>query len=178
MKSLFQHAWMQLGLAMFAGTISAQNVKVDWDRMTDFTPYKTYKWTKIPTPATPTDQIEMLIHGNVNIQLEARGLKRIEDGESDLEVGYRITLSQPKKQAVAPSATEGTWETASSWSGQSDAPAERKGTLSIDIADRKKKVLVWRGTVMADVGYSVNDSRAKISKGLSKAFTKFPPPTK
>jgi Domain of unknown function (DUF4136) len=163
---------------MCAGAIHAQNVKVDWDRMTDFTPYKTYKWTKIPTPRTPTDQIEMLIHVQVDGQLQARRLRRVEDGESDLEVGYWITLNEPKKQAAAPSAAEGAWKSGSSWSGESDARADRKGTLGIDIADRRKMLLIWRGTVMADVGYSGNDSRAKITMGLSKAFAKFPPPAK
>jgi hypothetical protein len=31
---------------------------------------------------------------------------------------------------------------------------------------------------MAEIGDNVNDARAKISTGLSKAFAKFPPPPK
>jgi hypothetical protein len=158
----------------------AQDVKVDWDRTTDFTPYKTYKWTKIPSPRTPTKEIEKLIHDSADMQLDARGLKKIEDGEADLYVGYSITLGQSKKQDAAPSASDGsTWQPGSSWSAQTSSDkAARKGTLNIDIADPKRKLLIWRGCIMTEVGDSVNDARVKISKGLSKAFAKFPPPAK
>jgi hypothetical protein len=41
-------------LIVSAVAAHAQNVKVHWDRATDFALYKTYKWTKIPTPRAPT----------------------------------------------------------------------------------------------------------------------------
>lgn len=158
----------------------AQDVKVNWDRTTDFTPFKTYKWMKIPSPRTPTPEIEMLIHSAVETQLEAKGLKKAENGEPDLYVGYSITLAQPKGQPAPPPAAESSsWQTASSWSAHYPSDkAARKGTLSVDIAEAKKNLLVWQGTVMAEVGDSVNDARWKISKGVSKAFAQYPPPAK
>jgi len=169
-----------MALTLFTGAVHAQKVKVDWDRITDFTPYKTYKWTKIPSPRTPTPEMEKLIHESTNAQLGARGMKKIDDGEPDLYVGYSITLDQPKGQDTAPPAADNSsWQAGSSWSGQmSSDKANRKGTLLIDIADAKKKLLVWRGTIMADVGYSVEDARFRVSKGLGKAFMQFPPPVK
>ena len=56
--------------------------------------------------------------------------------------------------------------------------AARKGTLNVDIAEVTKNLLVGQGTVMAEVGDSVNDARWKISKGVSKAFAQYPPPAK
>ncbi len=158
----------------------AQNVKVDWDRAADFTLYKTYKWTKIPSPRTPTPEIEKLIYSVVDAQLDAKRLKKVEDGEPDLYVGYSITLGQPKKQtAAAPVADSSSWQTGSSWSAHNPADkAARKGTLNIDIAEVKKNLLVWRGSILADVGDSMNDARVKISTGLSKAFAQYPPPAK
>jgi hypothetical protein len=158
----------------------AQKVNVDWDRTTDFSPYKTYKWEKIPTPRTPSPEMENLIHQLTDIQLGAKGLKRVETAEPDLYVGYSITLGQPKQEAVSkPSTSESAWQTGATWSGNiASNKAERKGTLRIDIADRTKNLLVWRGTVMAEVGDSVNDARVKVSQGLSKAFAQFPPPPK
>jgi hypothetical protein len=169
-----------VALTVCASAARAQKVKVDWDRATDFTPYKTYKWTKIPTPRTPTPEMEKLIHDVADMQLKARGLKRIENGEPDVYVGYSITLGNPKKEGAAPSTTESSsWQAGSSWSAQlSSDQAARKGTLNIDIADTKKNLLIWRGTVMAEVGDSVNDARVKVSRGISKAFEKFPPPAK
>ena len=87
---------------MCASAARAQKVKVDWDRAIDFTPYKTYRWTKIPTPRTPTQEMEKLIHDSADVQLNARGLKKIENGEPDVHVGYSITLGQPKKLSATP----------------------------------------------------------------------------
>jgi hypothetical protein len=169
-----------VALTLCAGAARAQKVKVDWDRATDFTPYKTYKWSKIPSPRTPTPEMEKLIHDVADMQLKARGLKKIENGEPDVYVGYSITLGQPKKEDAAPPAAESSsWQAGSSWSAQlSSDQAARKGTLNIDIADARKNLLVWRGSVMAEVGDSVNDARVKVSRGISKAFAKFPPPAK
>jgi hypothetical protein len=160
--------------------LHAQKVNVDWDRTTDFSPYKTYKWEKIPTPRTPSSEMENLIHQETEVQLEAKGLKKVEGDGPDLYVGYSITLGQPKQEAASTSSkTESAWQTGGAWSGDlASDKAERKGTLRIEIADRRKNLLVWRGTVMAEVGDSVNDARAKVSKGISKAFAKFPPPPK
>ena len=175
-----RYGFVLVALTMCVGAARAQKVKVDWDRATDFTPYKTYKWTKIPTPRTPTQEMEKLIHDSADLQLNAKGLKKIENGEPDVYVGYSITLGQPKKQGTTPSTTDSSsWQAGSSWSAQSSSDqAARKGTLNIDIADTKKNLLIWRGSIMAEVGDSVNDARVKVSKGISKAFAKFPPPAK
>jgi hypothetical protein len=169
-----------LALAMCAGTVHAQNVKVDWDRLTDFAPYKTYQWKKIPTPRTPTPEIEKLIQQAADVQLGAKGLKKIDTGEPDLYVGYSITLGQSAKQGSPSSTTDSSsWQAGSSWSAQTPSDkAARKGTLNIDMADNKRNLLIWRGSVITEVGDSVNDARVKISKGISKAFAKYPPPAK
>ena len=167
-------------LTLCAGAASAQDVKVDWDRATDFSLYKTYKWAKIPTPRTPTPAVENVIYIAADTQLQAKGLNKIETGEPDVLVGYSITLAQPKKQGATPSNTDGSsWQPGSSWSAQTSSDqAARKGTLNIDLADSKKNQLIWRGSVIAEVGDSVNDARVKIARGISKAFIKYPPPAK
>src|SRR4051812_20458674 len=102
-----------------------------------FYPIQTYRWTKIPTPRTPTQEMEKLIHDSADVQLNARGLKKIENGEPDVYVGYSITLGQPKKQSATPSTTDSSsWQAGSSWSAQSPSDqTARKGTLNIDIAE-------------------------------------------
>lgn len=169
-----------IALIVCAVAAHAQKVKVDWDRMADFGRYKTYKWMKLPSPRTPTPEIEKLIHSNVDTQLGAKGLSKVENGDPDLYVGYSVTLGQPKGQpAAAPVAESSSWQTGTSWSAHNPSDkAARKGTLDVEIAEAKKNLLVWKGSVMAEVGDSMNDARVKISKGLSKAFAEYPPPTK
>src|SRR5689334_20557663 len=126
---------LSLALIVCAVAAHAQKVKVDWDRMTDFTRYKTYKWMKIPSPRTPIPEIEQLIYSTVDAQLGAKGLKKVENGEPDLYVGYSDTLGEPKKQtAAAPVADSSSWQTGSSWSAHNPSDkAARKGTLNVDI---------------------------------------------
>jgi hypothetical protein len=177
---MHRYAVILVALTLCAGAARAQKVKVDWDRATDFAPYKTYKWKAIPTPRTPTPEMEKQIHSSADAQLQAKGLKKIENGEPDLYVGYSITLAQPKKQAPAASPSDSSsWQAGSSWSANSSSgEASRKATLNLDIADAKRNVLIWRGAVAAEVGDSVNDAKFKIRNGLSTAFAKFPPPPK
>jgi hypothetical protein len=110
--------------------------------------------------------------------LGAKGLKKVENGEPDLYVGYSVTLGQPKGQAAAaPVAESSSWQTGSSWSAHYPSDkAARNGTLDVDIAELKKNLLAWKGSVMAEVGDSMNDARVKVSKGVSKAFAHYPPP--
>jgi Domain of unknown function (DUF4136) len=171
---------LPVALIFTALAAHAQNVKVNWDRTTDFTRYKTYKWMKVPSPRTPTPEMEMLIYSTVDTQMEVKGLKKVENGEPDLYVGYSITLAQPKGQPAPPPVAENSsWQTGSSWSAHYPSDkAVRKGTLNIDIAEVKKNLLVWQCIVTAEVGDSVNDARWKISKGLGKAFAQYPPPVK
>jgi hypothetical protein len=63
---------LSLALIFSAVAAHAQDVKVNWDRTTDFTRYKTYQWMTIPSPRTPTPEIEALIYGAVDAQLEAQ----------------------------------------------------------------------------------------------------------
>src|SRR5437764_11212343 len=93
-----------LSVALIVSAVAAhayaQKVKVHWDRATDFTRYNTYKWTKIPSPRTPTPEVEQLIHSAVDTQLEAKGLKKAQNREPDLYVGYSVTIGPPKKESA------------------------------------------------------------------------------
>jgi hypothetical protein len=158
---------LPLVLIVSAVTAHAQKVKVDWDRATDFTRYSTYQWTKIPSPRTPTPEIEKVIHSEVDVQLQAKDLKKVESGEPDLFVGYSITLGQPKKQtATAPVAESSSWQTGSSWSAQDPSDkAERKGTLIVDIAEAKKTyscggVPLWPRSVTVSMTRNGKSQRA------------------
>lgn len=177
---MLRRAPILVALTLCAGAASAQDVKVDWDRAADFALYKTYKWAKIPSPRTPAPAIEKLIQDVADTHLQARGLSKIDTGEPDVLVGYSVTLAQPKKQGSAPPSTDSSsWQPASSWSAQTSSDqAARKGTLKIDLADAKKNQLIWRGSVQAEVGDSVNDARVKVARGIGKAFVKYPPPAK
>ena len=42
-------AFVLMGMILLAGTASAQQVKTDYDRSTDFAQYKTYSWENVHT---------------------------------------------------------------------------------------------------------------------------------
>ena len=50
-----------------------------------------------------------------------------------------------------------------------------KGALIVDLYDRQRKKLVWRG-IISGAFESRQEANYRIDKGLSKLFTYYPPP--
>ena len=50
-----------------------------------------------------------------------------------------------------------------------------KGALIVDLYDRQRKKLVWRG-IVSGAFESRQEVNYRINKGLSKLFTYYPPP--
>src|SRR5215204_6161211 len=76
-----------LCLLFLAGAAAgrAQDVSVDFDRGSDFSKFKTYSWAEGVPAKNPL--IDQQIRSNIEGQLAARGLRRVEEG-SDIRVLY------------------------------------------------------------------------------------------
>jgi hypothetical protein len=163
-------------LTLVSVSAYAQKVTYDWDKDVDFSPYRTYKWVEVPSGRAPAQTTHDRIRTNVDLQLQAKSLKKTEDAHADLYVSYQvITDANGKITSFNP---DGQWQPGPGMSGGESKPQVGnmvKGNLIIDLYDQKMKKLVWRGAVSGDL-----DSRQTviytINKGLSKLFRYFPPP--
>ena len=78
-------------MLLFAGKLSAQQVKTDYDRGANFAQYKTYSWEQVKTKdALDVDRIKAA----VNAALAAKGWTQADSGGDVCIVAIEITQNQ------------------------------------------------------------------------------------
>src|SRR6476660_8844943 len=74
-----------------------QKVKYNFLQGTDFSKYKTYRWVKLEEIEYPTDDVDQKIRHSIDAILNARGLKRVDEGDADLIAIYQATRSRERE---------------------------------------------------------------------------------
>jgi hypothetical protein len=155
---------------------------------TDFTKYKTYKWIRIEG-AKPLDSItDSMLRQSIEAQLAKKGLTKIEDDNADLYIGYQAAIDE-ERQWSSYSSGGYMWGYGGMYpyggyagGGITTTTSEliRIGTLTIDIYDRAKTQLVWKGgaTKTLDSKTTPEKRQKNIDKATEKLFKKYPPPVK
>lgn len=170
-----------------AGCASTPNVRVMADPSADFTQYRTFGF------ASPlgTDRggyqsaVSQQLKTSARTQLEARGLRYVE-ADPDLVVNFSATLDEKLRVSTTPTATMGVGYYGyragmySAWpmyQDQTTVTPYNEGTLNIDIADARRRQLVWEGVVRSTV---TEKTRSNIGPALdsavANAFAKYPVP--
>jgi Domain of unknown function (DUF4136) len=161
---------------LFAGKSSAQQVKTDYDRGTDFGQYKTYSWEHVKTKdALDVDRIKSA----VNAALAAKGWTQVDSGGDVSIVAMEITRNQQTLNTFY-DGFGGGW----GWRrfggggfGQATTTTEtyKVGTLVLDLFDSKTKKLLWRGTSSDTLSNNSDKNIKNLDKGVDKLFKQFPP---
>lgn len=128
---------------LFSTVVTAQEIKIEFDKSHDFTQYKTFRFGEEEV-ITPKDQkqvsdeeIKRWIVKAITTELSLKGLKQV-DSASDLVVSYVVgTLSRSDMGNVGPMGmTPGSNE-------RTYIRDYQQGSLIIDLND-SKNFLVWR----------------------------------
>jgi len=83
-------------LLTIATTAFGQNVRYNFDKETDFSKFKTYKWVVIKG-ATPVDDLmDKQIKAAIDDQLATKGLTKVEGEDANLFVGYQMAVGTEK----------------------------------------------------------------------------------
>jgi hypothetical protein len=159
--------------------VQAQKVKVEYNPDENFAGLKDYSWIIQEYYQHPI--LAMHIVGAVDEQLQAKGLKRVENAgalvvaaygaiDSDLNVAYRPEIYS------MPGLSGPVWWANGMWiPGSSSAVYIKKGTLVVDIADSHLKRLKWRGVAHANLdSQDPKKSLDLINKSVEKMFRKYP----
>jgi hypothetical protein len=160
------------GLALMAGTASAQSISYDYDRSADFTRLRTYAW--VPGTSVKDELNHKRITSAIDAQLAAHGLTRVEAaGNPDVVVAYHADFQTEKE--VRAFASGRAWR----FGGTGYARVEDviQGTLIVNIADARTSNVLWRGTARKEI--DVNASPEKRDKNVRQAaeklFKNYPP---
>lgn len=163
--------------ALLAGLASAQDVQYNFDRQTDFSRFKTYKWIQIPGGQQLDSLLAKDIQDTLDAGLAKKSLAKTESDTADLYIGYQVAVKE-EKQIVG----HGGWGYGPGWrggpgSGSASTSTILIGTLALDMYDVSKKQLVWRGAVSKaiDANARPETRRKNMTKAFDKLLKNYPP---
>jgi hypothetical protein len=163
-------------MLLFAGNASAQQVKTDYDRSTNFAQYKSYSWEHVKAQ-DPLDVDR--IKSAVNAALAAKGWTQVDSGGDVSIVALEITRDQQTLNTFY-DGLGGGW----GWRrfggggfGQATTTTEtyKVGTVVVDLFDTKTKGLIWRGSSSDTLSNNSDKNIKNLDKGVNKMFKQFPP---
>jgi hypothetical protein len=177
-----------LGLVIPAVSALSQDVRYNFDKNTDFSRFKTYKWVELKDAKSPGDLLNKQIKDVFDTQLAAKGLTKVEDDSANLYIGYQVAVAQEKEFT----SYNTDWGYGGGWyrsgwygaGGSSMTTGQTStiyvGQLALDMYDSANKDLVWRG-----LGSKTIDQKAKpekqqknLTKTVTKMLKNYPPPIK
>lgn len=168
--------WTAVAVVLVLGGMSrsarAQKVTYDWDKDVDFTPYRTYAWVPDLPGKAAVASTDQRIRGNIDVQLQAKGLKLTPEAKAELYVSYQVMSDQGQITSFNP---DGQWQPGLNANAKPSQGTAVKGSLIVDLYDKKLKKLIWRG-IVSGAFESRQEANYRINKGLSKLFTYYPPP--
>jgi hypothetical protein len=176
-----------LATLFYTTSAFAQDVNYNFDKDTDFSKYKTYKWEKHPQSIDLDQLIMSQLASGFDAALAKKGLTKKEGGDVDMIIVYQLALSQEKElntfssgYAMGPGWGGGYYGGGFYGGGGTSTTSVSiitNGTVSLDMYDVVTKKLVWRGiaTKTVDTGAKPEKREKNIAKTADKMLKNYPP---
>jgi Domain of unknown function (DUF4136) len=160
--------------------LDAQKVKIEYDKKTDFSKFKTYGWVQGTPVFDP--RLDAYIRNSVIDMLRHIGMTEAPVNAADLLVTYHAAVGTDLSVGTAldptfaasggtPMPGHSVWETA----GGAAATHVTKGSLAFEFLDRGANRPVWSGIAKHTVSDSQHERWNQVQKALDKLFHTFPP---
>jgi Domain of unknown function (DUF4136) len=178
---------MAAGLCFAVAPVAAVDVKVEFDKMFDFSRVRTWAWnenagqvvmarTREDDPEAVKKRAEPIILDSVNMEMPRRGLKPA-TGMPDVTLIYYLLLtvgssSQSLGQFLPSTAQWGLPPFAPSTTSLS---VIQQGSLVLDVSANGK--LIWRGIGEAEIKPGITEEKraALLREGVRDILRRFPP---
>jgi hypothetical protein len=175
-----------LAATLLTISCSSTRVHTDYDHGANFTRYSTFAWySSTDKDRRPTTGPNQIVDGRIRRAIAQnildRGMNESSPEKADLLVTYYTSLSSQLRMYNTGWGYGwghgpywrfgyGYWP---GWS-HTGVYSYHEGTIIVDIVDRSKKQLVWRG-VITSVLNKKSSSQEKIDKAMARVFLGFPP---
>jgi hypothetical protein len=163
---------------LLAALAFAQDVTYNFDRDTDFSKYKTYKWVSLKGADTIDELTDKQLKAALDAELGRKGLSATDADGADLYIGYQAAVSQEKQYTSYDTG----WGYGRRWGGgttttRGETSTIQIGTLVIDMYDAGKHELVWRGAASKALDQKANPEKRQknLTKAIEKLLKKYPP---
>jgi hypothetical protein len=178
-------------LLLAASTAAGQDVRYNFDKDTDFSKFKTFKWVTIKDSKLD-DLRDKQIKDAVEAELAKKGLTKTEAGTADLYVGYQAGIGTEKQftsyntgWGYGPGWYGGGWYGGGGvWHGGGGGMTTGQtstiyvGQLAVDFYDSKNHDLVWRGVASKTLDPKAKPEKQQknLDKAVAKLLKNYPPP--
>jgi len=178
-----------LGILLAATTALAQDVRYNFDKNTDFSKFRTYRWVVIKDAPTANDLVTKQVREAVEKELATKGLTKTDDDSANLFIGYQAGVSQEKEFTSFSS----DWGYGSGWYGggwygpgggmsttRGSTSTIYVGQLAVDMYDSANHDLVWRGVASKtlDAKAKPEKQQKNLAKAVKKLLKNYPPVAK
>jgi hypothetical protein len=175
-----------VAILLAAGGAVGQDVRYNFDKNSDFSKFKTYKWVTLKDAAKPNDLTDKQIMAAVDAELATKGLSKVTGDNADLYIGYQAGIGQEKQFTSFSS----DWGYGGGWyrggwygggGGMSTTTGQTStiyiGQLALDMYDSANKALVWRGVVSKtlDPKAKADKQEKNLKKAVAKLLKNYPP---
>jgi hypothetical protein len=185
-RLLYLSSWTRVVIvflfALCASLAVAQKIKSDYDKATDFSSFKTYAWGE--GTSVLDAKVDQEIKVSIDMDLETKGLKKVEAKEADLLIAYHgaantdlnvSSFNDPTFNAMGGTPMMGTTVWSSGSTVGSVGRYIRKGTLAIVIYDRRQHKVIWQAAAKGTVKEKQAERMDQLSKTLTKLLDRYPP---
>lgn len=173
---------------MVAGAAIAQDIRYNFDKNTDFSKFKTYKWVTLKGATPINDLRERQLKAAVDSDLAKKGLNKTDGETADLFIGYQAAIGQEKQFTSFSS----DWGYGGGWyrggwyggPGMSTTTGQTStiytGQLGLDMYDSTNHTLVWRGVASKTIDPKAKPDKQEknLNKAVAKLLKNFPPRVK
>jgi hypothetical protein len=170
-----------------AGSALAQDVRYNFDKMANFSAFKTYKWVDIKGASKVSDLADRQIKETVEAELAKKGLMKSEADSADLYIGYQAAVGTEKQYTsfdtgwgYGPGWYGGGWYGPSGGMTTGSTSTIYVGQLALDMYSSKAKQLVWRGAASKTLDEKAKPEKQQknLTKAVAKLLKNYPPEVK
>jgi len=187
MKKLFIFSTALLLLA--ACSALAQDVRYNFDKNSDFSKFKTYKWVPIEGATKLNDLVDKQIRDTLDAELTQKGLSKVDTETADLLIGYQAAIGQEKQfNSYSTGYGYGGGWYRGGWYGGAGGMSSTTGQtstihigqLAVDMYDPAVKSLVWRGLASKTIDAKAKPEKQQknLTKAVAKLMKNYPPKVK
>ena len=176
-------------LILFLAISSAfgQDVRYNFDKDTNFSKFKTYKWVILKDAPTANELVTKQLKDTVDAELATKGLTKVDDDTANLFIGYQAGVGQEKQFTSFNSdwGYGGGWYRGG-WYGPGGGMTTGStstiyvGQLALDMYDSANKDLVWRGVASKTLSPKAKPEKQEknLNKAVAKLLKNYPPKLK
>jgi hypothetical protein len=164
---------------MLPALVSAQDVKIDFDKAYDFSTVKTYSIAIGTTWGNDLSQRRVL--AEIDEAIAAKGWKKADAASANVQVVLHGATQTKRSANTFYSGGYGGYGYrgfGGMGTSQTVVSEYAVGTLVVDMFDSKSKNLVYRGTAEDEISDNPEKNAKRLEKASTKLFKDFPPKAK